>query len=110
MPSERESKFRGYCAGLERQIGPGRDLQSSKGRAGGAGVHGGETVNTSPKRSEEHDRLDAEENLRYIESESKEFQRIASKYRWTLDEAIKQYKSLLGKLVLGMAGSDRSAR
>jgi hypothetical protein len=95
MPNEREMKFRDRCARWEQVIGPGRPLQPSNGRARGGGVLGGETVNMSPKRSKENNRLDAEENLRFIESESNEFPKVASEYRWILDEAIKQYKSFI---------------
>jgi hypothetical protein len=95
MPSEREKKFRDYCVRLEQVIGPGRPLQPSKGRTGGSGVLNGETVNISLSGSKENHRLDAEWNLEYIESESNEFPKVASEYRWVLDEAMKQYKSFI---------------
>jgi hypothetical protein len=96
VQTEREGKFLEYCRRLERDLESGRSLRPSKGLVAGGAVSGGQVVDFSPARFSEIDRKESEGHLRYIESECKEFPRIAKKYRGTLDEAIRQYKEFCG--------------
>jgi hypothetical protein len=95
MQSEREKQFEQFCKNLDRDFENGICLRPSKGCVTGAAVQSGENVNLLPSNAKELDRRQSEEILKYIESESKEFQRIALKYRAVLDWAIGQYKSFI---------------
>jgi hypothetical protein len=93
--SEREGKFLEYCKGLERDLENGKRLRPSKGLATGAAVSPGDFVDFAAARFSEIDRKGSEEQLGFIESESKEFPRIAERYRAYLDEAVRQYKGFV---------------
>ena len=95
--SELGDGFLKFCRELERRLELANNLQPSKWEhlIEVSAVSGGQNVNVFSAQSGDYDRAVSEESLRYIEHESKEFPRIAAKYRWALDEAIRQYRSFI---------------
>ena len=98
IQGERECKFLKFCEEHAQRLEQASNVQPSRWNHPPrrvSAVSSGQYVTVPIAPSKEHDRKISAERLRYIESERKEFPRIAAKYRWYLDEAMRQYKSFI---------------
>jgi hypothetical protein len=94
---EREKTFLVFCQARARDLERGKSLQPSKAsrRVAGGAVLPGQIVDVSFEQFKEFDCGVSAERLKYIEAESNEFPRIAMKFRFELDEAVRQYTSFI---------------
>jgi hypothetical protein len=93
-----EETFLDYCRQLASDLESGKSLQPSKKLPGGRAVSSGESIDIlhmDPSRRD-FDRRESEKHLRYIETESAKFPKIAARYPFYLNEAVRQYKSFMG--------------
>jgi len=87
--ADEKSTFEEFCIKLRSDLDRNNNINYWQKRASGGAGHG-EDVDIL------RDRLGAEEYLKYIETARVKFPKIAERYHEALDEAVKQYESLLG--------------